>query len=1223
MSFYNTTGARMVCTRSMQLTVKKKAAPSMKTLDGTLTVVRNNERSTVSSRQAELDAQVPMYLGTSAAILEYVIFCHQEDSAWPLSEPSILKKRFDEIFEALKYTKALDQIKSVRKDQMQQVKVDSVQLSADKTTKERGARIRAQSDNLLERISELRTRITALDEQMAVAVNEQEALFRSGREFERIIAELGKFRHERGLLEETVKDLSSNIEEYEDSDEALREMQADYKRNMALIETRIQTIKGDRVAAQKELVDRRRDLEGAMTGEGRLRAEAEQYERQVKRRIEMINQISRTHNIRGFDMQLDDEQIRDFEHKLSQLVKQSSARLDQLRQSGRSRESELGGELQTLMTQKTQLEQQRLSARQQIRQQEVKIEDLRTTGSRDDVTDASVAQVDDEIRAIETKISEARSAMKGQDWEHGIQENRNKLIVLDSRLDEINNEIRQGQGQADTRAKLGLLQADLKKRQELLKSQLDNTRADFLQATAKDLNIKTLDLDIRSAQTSHNLAVEDAVREHDGHVKEVSRLEAQLSLTKEQTKQKRNELNAEEAKVLEVFDSLEEVETQLSGLEAELEKLTTSLHRQKFATSFYEGAQTFARNRECCQLCERSFDNDLTIDDFEQVLERKRAALPKKIKQAEADVEIVRQDMTNARDVTPAYQRAKMLQAELPTLTAKGRDEEAALKSAVEQAESSATVVQAAKDRSKALLTLERTATDILRLVRECRDLEHSIDTLQHELSDSGSIRSLDDMQNELRQGQTESRQLKKAIDQLIAERDTSKNGLQTLETKKRDLQLSQADLQARVREKAGLHLRIEECRETIKRAHEEIVNAEKELGKLDPDLQHKRGELEQLKDTNNESESRAQRDANRLIASRNSLDSAATDIKAYLSSGGASALSQSKDKVAELREKCETIEKKVEELANQTSEQERHTADVQRTERNINDNLRLRKMQGDVDRLKEQISDLEARNAEQDRERYVANSKRLKDKYSRLTTERAGLLGEIAQMDNQLQSQQRELSGEFKDADEIYRRQLIKVRTMEKANEDLERYGKALDNAIMKYHSMKMEEINRNIDLLWKGTYCGTDVDTILIRSEGEGTGASNRSYNYRVCMVKGDAELDMRGRCSAGQKVLASIIIRLALADTFGTNCGILALDEPTTNLDRENICALAKSLAAIVESRRVQRNFQLIIITHDEEFLRLVRCQDYCESYYRISRNEHQKSIIEKQRVTTIDA
>ena len=160
-----------------------------------------------------------------------------------------------------------------------------------------------------------------------------------------------------------------------------------------------------------------------------------------------------------------------------------------------------------------------------------------------------------------------------------------------------------------------------------------------------------------------------------------------------------------------------------------------------------------------------------------------------------------------------------------------------------------------------------------------------------------------------------------------------------------------------------------------------------------------------------------------------------------------------------------------------------------------------------------------------------------------------------------------------------------------------------------MKYHSIKMEEVNRIIEELWKKTYQGTDVDTILIRSDNEAA-KGNRSYNYRVCMVKQDAEMDMRGRCSAGQKVLASIIIRLALAECFGVNCGLIALDEPTTNLDRDNIRSLAQSLHDIIEARRHQSNFQLIVITHDEDFLKQMKCPDFCDYYYRISRNDRQK-------------
>lgn len=112
-------------------------------------------------------------------------------------------------------------------------------------------------------------------------------------------------------------------------------------------------------------------------------------------------------------------------------------------------------------------------------------------------------------------------------------------------------------------------------------------------------------------------------------------------------------------------------------------------------------------------------------------------------------------------------------------------------------------------------------------------------------------------------------------------------------------------------------------------------------------------------------------------------------------------------------------------------------------------------------------------------------------------------------------------------------------------------------------------------------------DIDFIEICSEEESLSVrTRRNYNYRVVMVKNaasssvfgstsakqarissEARLDMRGRCSAGQKVLASLVIRLALAEVFCLQCGVLALDEPTTNLDRENIDSLAYALTEYV--------------------------------------------------------
>ena len=47
-------------------------------------------------------------------------------------------------------------------------------------------------------------------------------------------------------------------------------------------------------------------------------------------------------------------------------------------------------------------------------------------------------------------------------------------------------------------------------------------------------------------------------------------------------------------------------------------------------------------------------------------------------------------------------------------------------------------------------------------------------------------------------------------------------------------------------------------------------------------------------------------------------------------------------------------------------------------------------------------------------------------------------------------------------------------LQTTELANADLGKYYKAMDRAIMNYHSQKMSEINMIIRELWRNTYRG-----------------------------------------------------------------------------------------------------------------------------------------------------
>ena len=168
-----------------------------------------------------------------------------------------------------------------------------------------------------------------------------------------------------------------------------------------------------------------------------------------------------------------------------------------------------------------------------------------------------------------------------------------------------------------------------------------------------------------------------------------------------------------------------------------------------------------------------------------------------------------------------------------------------------------------------------------------------------------------------------------------------------------------------------------------------------------------------------------------------------------------------------------------------------------------------------------------------------------------------------------------------------------------------------------MQFHSTKIKEINTRIRELWQLTYRGGDIDRIELRSDPS-TSGTKRMYNYRVVMTKGDTALDVRGRCSAGQRCLAALVIRLALAETFSVNCGILALDEPTTNLDVENREGFAKALAQIIAARRGQENFQLIVITHDMHFAQVLGQREHADYYWRITKDDDQHSHIECENI-----
>lgn len=131
----------MVATRSLQLTVTKTTR-KFKQLEGSLVMIKDGERIAISSRTVELNECLPKYLGASTAVLDCVIFCHQDESLWPMGTGADLKKRFDAIFEAEKYSKAVVELKQIRKKQTEELGKLKIIEQHSKEDKDKGERVR-------------------------------------------------------------------------------------------------------------------------------------------------------------------------------------------------------------------------------------------------------------------------------------------------------------------------------------------------------------------------------------------------------------------------------------------------------------------------------------------------------------------------------------------------------------------------------------------------------------------------------------------------------------------------------------------------------------------------------------------------------------------------------------------------------------------------------------------------------------------------------------------------------------------------------------------------------------------------------------------------------------------------------------------------------------------------------------------------------------------------
>mmetsp|Transcript_39623 Transcript_39623/g.74414 ORF Transcript_39623/g.74414 Transcript_39623/m.74414 type:complete len:1331 (-) Transcript_39623:619-4611(-) len=1236
--FRTVTGRPVICIRSFSLT-QKASKREYKTLDSTL-VSKNelNENVALSSRCADVDKEVPALMGVSKAVLDNVIFVHQDESNWPLADGATLKKKFDDIFSATRYTRALEAIRKLKTDQNQQVKEHKLKLETLQTRQDQAMRLRSDLDTDNVKANHL-IEVMAADQMTLQELKQQTD------ELEGIVEKLQVSEEELNLLQ-TRRDMSDshNQQTYAALESTIDEPIEEILKVKEQYESSMPNLQKRSKAAEAKVNRKRMDVEKVREGivqvtreESKLRAAMENHDENLVKRRGEAHQASRAfpHVAGEMARTCTEPQVEDFIRKVVSSVDALKAQVSQHKSNQQQEQDQHTHLLMDVASKLQEIDRTIKQKNAQRDRQATKLKDL-----AEQLREASVSER--ALKGAKRKESESLSSVEAarlqreeEKFSARIEEAKSGIDAVSRDIYNLNRSRDQLTAASEEMQRLTLMKEELGKKEEEHDTLL-STKRPLLQALLPDETVP-------DSAPEFVALLQGTLRQ----------LDAQLLTKQGEEKQKHSEMVTCEARHRDAAKSLQAKEKQAAALRKRLLKGTTSvlgplpdhqvegdefnarinekveaLDAKRFeyndvnnTSKIFKSYLARARRDHNCPLCHRCWEDNEQEQSFLSTMENNMKSAPARLDSLDVEVKSAEATVNKLKDLQPIWMQYEGLKQDIAQVSASVEELEP-LKTAAQDSMDNIVAVRTELEMHRRKVgALESEAQALVRLGQEVCVLKKEVAQRERRLppmDHAGESRSIAAVNSEIEQLENKRATLEASRDDLARKKENMDMRIASLEGQYRDAReaLLRAEQQAKRREE--LQASVNELEENNRTLVQEVQDLkDKSPALIEDQAQLKRQEQAARKVSRDKEDELAGslRDLQRVA---DKLEEQTRAIRDFEKRNVSAELAKSVKKMENLQSKQTDDQEQLEKAQQELKEAEDVLQEKSSMKRIIDGNLAYLRGLEEVKQLDEKLVKLKShQNSLGDYRAISRKLAELKQSMDQLTKHSFTQKGTFNQLEANIAKNKKELMApQYRDIDQMYKDKLIELRTTEMANHDLDKYYQALDRTLMKFHTDKMEEINKIIKELWQQTYQGQDIDLIQIKTDMEG--AAGRSYNYRVVMKCGDADLDMRGRCSAGQKVLACLIIRLALAETFCLKCGILALDEPTTNLDQKNSQALAASLVNIMQARRDQKNFQLIVITHDERFAHQIGQREHAEYYWRVTKDQEQHSLIEREDV-----
>ncbi|ESP01816.1 hypothetical protein LOTGIDRAFT_139048 [Lottia gigantea] len=269
------TGKQVLVTRSVTATQKLKKI-EMKTLEGVITRHGpDGTKKSINSRCADMTREMITSLGVSKAVIDNVIFCHQEDANWPLSEGKPLKEKFDAIFASTRYTKVLETIRKLKQQQDAEIKTFKEELKYLKQHKDKSVQIQGDLADLNVKYQTSEESVAKIETELKPLQDKLNQLGTRAQETYKISSNIRNREKEKIQIDKNIGDLLSNIEnEFQGSSEELKQMLREFQKKMEERQETLQQYERRKEILTKELERMGKQKSVILVEVGKLEQEA-------------------------------------------------------------------------------------------------------------------------------------------------------------------------------------------------------------------------------------------------------------------------------------------------------------------------------------------------------------------------------------------------------------------------------------------------------------------------------------------------------------------------------------------------------------------------------------------------------------------------------------------------------------------------------------------------------------------------------------------------------------------------------------------------------------------------------------------------------------------------------------------------------------------------------------------------------------------------------------